>query len=221
VLGDELLASAGAANSALPALFIELFPTWIAALLGVGVLSAVMSTADGLVISTSQVFANDIYRRSIAPRLHPDIDQDQLDQNILKISRAMTMLTIVGAAILGWLTMDMNVVLLQWIGVGGFVAALMGPLVVGSFWWGVTRAGAFTGFWAGAAVFVLIRAQWIKGEWLAGSALEDFGAWFDFYATNPYSAATFGAAASVLATVIVSRVTQALPAEHLARLREA
>jgi SSS family transporter len=221
VLGDELLASAGAANSALPALFIELFPTWIAALLGVGVLSAVMSTADGLVISTSQVFANDIYRRSIAPRIHPDIDQDQLDQNILKISRAMTMLTIVGAAILGWLTMDMNVVLLQWIGVGGFVAALMGPLVVGSFWWGVTRAGAFTGFWAGAAVFVLIRAQWIKGEWLAGSALEDFGAWFDFYATNPYSAATFGAAASVLATVIVSRVTQALPAEHLARLREA
>src|SRR5690606_31213690 len=65
LLGDELLASGGA-NNALPALFIEVFPTWLAALLGVGILSAIMSTADGLVISTSQVFANDIYRRSIA-----------------------------------------------------------------------------------------------------------------------------------------------------------
>src|SRR5690606_15136463 len=65
LLGDELLATGGA-NNALPALFIEIFPTWLAALLGVGILSAIMSTADGLVISTSQVFANDIYRRSIA-----------------------------------------------------------------------------------------------------------------------------------------------------------
>jgi len=220
VLGDELLATAGGANSALPALFIELFPTWIAALLGVGVLAAVMSTADGLVISTSQVFANDIYRRSIAPRIHPELSQQEMDSNILTISRVMTVLTIVGAAILGWLTMDMNVVLLQWIGVGGFVAALMGPLVVGSFWWGVTRAGALAGFWAGAAVFILIRGQFVNGAWLAGTGLENLGQWFDFYATNPYSAATFGAAASVIVTFAVSRVTVPLPADHLTALRE-
>jgi len=219
VLGDALFETAGGANSALPALFIQIFPTWLAALLGVGILSAVMSTADGLVISTSQVFANDIYRRSVAPRLHPDLPRQQLDRNVLTISRATTAFTIVGAAILGWMTMDMNVVLLMWIGVGGFVAALMGPLVLGSFWWGVTRAGALAGFWSGAATFVLIRGQILQGAWLAGSPLERFGQWFDFYATNPYSAATFGAAASVLVTVLVSRFTAALPAEHLAALR--
>jgi SSS family transporter len=219
VLGDELLQTAGAANSALPALFIEIFPTWIAALLGVGVLSAVMSTADGLVISTSQVFANDIYRRSIVPRLHPEISQERLDRNVLTISRAMTAFTIVGAAILGWLTMEMNVVLLMWIGVGGFVAALMGPLVIGSFWWGMTRAGALSGFWAGAITFILIRGQFVSGEWLQGTALEGFGAWFDFYATNPYSAATFGAAVSATATLVVSRFTVQLPAEHIRQLQ--
>jgi len=208
VLGDDLLATAGGPNSSLPALFISIFPTWLAALLGVGVLSAIMSTADGLVISTSQVFANDIYRRSIMPRLHPEISQQQLDRNVLKISRVATAVTIVGASILGWLTMDMNVVLLQWIGVGGFVAALMGPLVVGSFWWGVTRAGALAGFWAGAIVFVLIRAQWVS-----------LGEWLDFYATNPYSAATLGAAASVLATLVVSRFTAPLPQQHIDKLR--
>jgi Na+/proline symporter len=221
VLGDELLASAGGANSALPALFIALFPTWLAALLGVGILSAVMSTADGLVVSTSQVFANDIYRRSLAPRLHRSIAPDALDRNVLRISRSMTAVSILGAAVLGWLTMDMNVVLLMWIGVGGFVAALMGPLVVGSVWFGVTRAGALSGFWAGAVTFILIRAEIVSGLWLAGTGLEDFGRWFAFYATNPYSAATFGAMVSIAVTLVVSKVSTPLPREHLAQLMDA
>lgn len=218
VLGDSLFESAGGANDALPALFIEIFPTWLAALLGVGILSAVMSTADGLVISTSQVFANDIYRRSIAPRIHADLDQAKLDRNVLLISRWMTAVTVVGAAVLGWMTMDMNVVLLMWIGVGGFVAALMGPLVLGSIWSGVTRPGALAGFWAGAIAFVLIRGEFISGLWLTGTPLEPFGEWFAFYATNPYSAATFGAVVSVIATAAVSRFTNALPERRPARL---
>jgi Na+/proline symporter len=218
VLGDSLFQTGGGANSALPALFIELFPAWLAALLGVGILSAVMSTADGLVISTSQVFANDIYRRSIAPRLHAQHSQAALDRNVLRISRAMTAISVIGAAVLGWMTMNMNVVLLMWIGVGGFVAALMGPLVVGSVWSGVTRAGALAGFWAGAAVFVLIHGKLVSGAWLAGTSLAAFGQWFDFYAASPYSAATFGAAASALATVAVSRVTLPLPQEQIAQL---
>jgi Na+/proline symporter len=218
LLGDSLFEAAGGANSALPALFIQMFPTWLAALLGVGILSAVMSTADGLVISTSQVFANDIYRRSIAPRLHPELGQVELDRNVLLISRSMTAVTVVGAALLGWMTMNMNVVLLMWTGVGGFVAALMGPLVVGSIWRGVTRSGALAGFWAGAATFVLIHGRIVSGEWLAGTALEPFGRWFDFYAASPYSAATFGGAASVLVTACVSRFTAPLHNDHLDRL---
>lgn len=218
VLGNSLFDIAGGTNSALPALFIQLFPAWLAALLGVGILSAVMSTADGLVISTSQVFANDIYRRSVAPRLHSNRSQAELDRNVLTISRAMTAVSVIGAAVLGWMTMNMNVVLLMWIGVGGFVAALMGPLVIGSVWSGVTRAGALTGFWTGAVVFVLIHGKLVAGAWLAGTSLAAFGRWFDFYAASPYSAATFGAIASALATAIVSRVTLPLPREQITRL---
>ena len=69
VLGDALLVPGRSANEALPTLFVTLFPTWLAALVGVGVLSAIMSTADGLVVSSSQIVANDLYRRSIVPRL--------------------------------------------------------------------------------------------------------------------------------------------------------
>ena len=219
ILGDSLLISgAGGANTALPALFIEIFPTWLAALLGVGILSAVMSTADGLVISTSQVFANDIYRRSIAPRLHADYDQAALDRNVLIISRTVTALTLVGSAVLGWMVMDMNVVLLVWIGVGGFVAALMGPLVLGSIWRGVTPAGALAGFWTGAVIFVLIHGEIVSGEWLIDTSLENFGRWFAFYADNPYSAATLAGTTAVLVTVVVSCWTSPLPDEHLAQI---
>jgi Na+/proline symporter len=203
VLGDSLLG--GGANTALPALFIEIFPTWLAALLGVGVLAAVMSTADGLVISTSQVFANDIYRRSVAPRLHRQLSTEALDRNVLLISRIVTVLTLVGSAMLAWFVIDMNVVLLIWAGVGGFIAALAGPLVLGSVWSGVSRTGALAGFWTGAIVFILIHTGIISGVWPSAPSLEVAGQWFAFHARSPYSAATMGAICSVLITVIVSR----------------
>ena len=202
VLGDSLLG--GGANTALPALFIEIFPTWLAALLGVGILAAVMSTADGLVISTSQVFANDIYRLSIAPRVHSKRSEAELDRNVLLISRVVTALVLLGSAVLAWFVIDMNVVLLIWAGVGGFIAALAGPLVLGSVWNGVSRSGALAGFWTGAIVFILIHAQIVSGLWLAGTSLEAAGQWFAFHAQSPYSAATMGSIAGVLVTVLVS-----------------
>lgn len=217
LLDDSLLA--GGANSALPALFIELFPAWLAALLGVGVLAAIMSTADGLLISTSQVFANDIYRRSIAPRFHAHLSEKALDQRVLNISRAATVLTLVAAIVLGWSVMHMNIALLIWAGVGGFTAALMGPLVLGSLWNGISKAGALAGFWGGAITFILIHAEIVSGHWLQGTAMESAGEWFAFYAASPYSAATLGGFVSLALCVAVSRFTMPLPIEHLTNLK--
>lgn len=216
VLGDDLLG--GGANTALPALFIQLFPAWLAALLGVGVLAAIMSTADGLLISTSQVFANDIYRLSIAPRLHPELNEKKLDSNVLTISRVVTVLTLLGSIALGWSIMHMNVTLLIWAGVGGFTAALMGPLVFGSLWSGISSAGAVTGFWGGAISFILIHGRVISGSWLEGTALEDAGRWFDFYAGSPYSAAAIGGIISITLCYFVSKNTTALSKAHMRRV---
>ena len=219
VLGDSLIAGgANGANTALPELFLEIFPTWLAALLGVGILAAVMSTADGLVISTSQVFANDIYRRSIAPRWHARLEQPVLDRNVLFISRVVTALTLLGSAVLAWFVIDMNVVLLVWVGIGGFTAALAGPLVLGSVWRGVTRAGAIWGFWTGAVLFILIHGEFLSGSWLAGTSIENFGRWFDFNATSPYSAATLAGLTAALVTALVSWATEPLPEAHLIQI---
>ena len=61
-------------------LFIELFPTWLAALIGVGILAAIMSTADGLVVSSSQIIANDLYRRTFADKITPNATQEERDR---------------------------------------------------------------------------------------------------------------------------------------------
>ena len=40
-----------------------------------------MSTADGLVVSSSQIVANDIYRRTIVPIMSPDLNEEELDKS--------------------------------------------------------------------------------------------------------------------------------------------
>lgn len=216
LLGDSLLVSGVGSNQAIPALFIEVFPAWMAALLGVGVLAAVMSTADGLIISSSQVIANDLYRRTFAPRWHGGRDADAIEATTLKVSRWATLGTLVVSAVLAWNFQRMNVLLLVWVGLGGMMAALAGPLVLGSLWRGVTARGAFAGFISGAVAFVALHAGAVDPGWFAtGGAARLAAEWLAQQAPNPYSCSVLGEIVSVALTVAVSLGTEKLPGAHL------
>jgi len=216
LFGDVLLVSGAGSNQAIPALFIELFPTWIAAFLGVGVLAAVMSTADGLIISSSQVIANDLYRRTLAKRWHPDRSEAEIESVTLKISRWATLFTLLVSAALAWIFMGMNVLLLVWIGLGGMMAALAGPLLLGTLWRGVTAAGAIAGFVAGAVTFIVLHGGVIQPDWFdRGGVPHLVAAWLAGQAPNPYSCATLGELVGVLVTASISMTTEKLPEAHL------
>ncbi len=163
-LGDVLLD--GGANQAIPELFVTLFPSWLAALLGIAVLCAVMSTADGLVVSSAQVFANDLYRRTFAKRWSPELQGEALDQRVLLISRWATVAVLIASAAVAWALLEVNVALLVWMGIGGMTAALAGPLIIGSLWKGVTERGALFGMLTGFVVFALLHTQSIPVPWL-------------------------------------------------------
>lgn len=215
VLGPGLANS----NEALPALIIALFPPWLAALLAVGVLSAVMSTADGLVVSSSQIVANDLYRLTVVPRWRRHLDAETVDRQVLAISRWATVAVLLLCTWMAWATMHRNVTLLVWMGTGGLMAAFAGPLVLGAVWRGVTRAGALAGLVAGAAVFGATHAGLVDPAWFAeGGALARAAAWLAAEAPNPYSCAALGELASVAATWGVSKVTEPLPPRHLEAL---
>ncbi|MEM7076986.1 MAG: sodium:solute symporter family protein [Pseudomonadota bacterium] len=205
-------------NQALALLFIELFPTWFAALLGVGILAAVMSTADGLVVSSSQIVANDLYRLSIVPRFQPHLSEEEVERRVLSISRIATVVIMVLCTALAWSMLDMNVTIIVWIGTGCMMAAFAGPLILGAVWKGVTKAGAFAGLLAGGLVFIITFNAMIDPEWFAPGALREAAVWLQGESPNPWSCAAMGELVSVLITVLVSKLTAPLPADHMQRL---
>ena len=214
--GSDLYLPEANPNQALPLLFIELFPSWLAALIGIGVLSAVMSTADGLVVSSSQIVANDIYRRTIVPVTSPNLTDSELDKRVLKISRVATMVILVFCMVLAWALMDKNVALIVWIGTGGMMAAFAGPLVVGALWRGVTKAGAYSGLLLGFLTFVFLHSQTIDPSWFPTESSAFFMArWLYNEGPNPYSCAFMGELVSIFITVLVSHFSKNLPEEHL------
>lgn len=215
LLGDALYAPGENPNSALPMLFIELFPTWLAALVGVGVLSAVMSTADGLVVSSSQIVANDLYRRTIAPRIHPHLSAEDLDRRVLWLSRLATVGVLILAMGMAWALLDVNIALIVWIGTGGMMAAFAGPLVVGALWRGVTPSGAYAGLIGGFGTFLVLHTAVLDPDWFEPGTLQRAVRWLAGEAPNPYSCAAMGEIVSVLVTVAVSKLSRPLPRSHV------
>ena len=199
VLGDDLLQAGLSPNESIPALFIELMPSWFAALISVAIISAIMSTADGLVISASQVFANDIYRLSIVPRWRAHLSQDVIDKQVLNISRYATVLVLIGSSIMAWALLDVNIALIVWIGIGGMTSALAGPLVLGSQWAGVNKSGAIAGMIGGAFTFVLLHSKILSS--IVGAAPES---WLAIQSGNAFTCSGIGVIVSVVLTVAVS-----------------
>ena len=215
-LGDSLLMEGANANQALPMLFIQLFPTWLAALIGVGVLAAIMSTADGLVVSSAQIIANDLYRRTLVPIFSPNLTEQELDQRILRISRVSTVVVLMISMWMAWLLLDRNVAMIVWIGVGGMMAAFAGPLVIGALWRGVTRQGAYAGLVSGFVSFGILHAQMINPDWFSpGTIFHSAGTWLHGEGPNPISCAVIGEIVSVIFTLSVSKLTRPLPHEYL------
>jgi sodium/proline symporter len=190
-LGDSLLDSG--ANQAIPVLFTELFPSWLAALLGIAVLCAIMSTADGLVVSSAQVVANDLYRCSLAKRWSPDISEEALDQRVLLISRWATVSVLLISAGLAWMLLNVNIALLVWMGIGGITSAMAGPLIIGSLWDGVTEQGALFGMLTGFISFALLHSQSIPVYWLLQQG------------PNPFACAALSSLSGVVVTIFISR----------------
>jgi sodium/proline symporter len=218
IMARAILGEGVNGNQALIMLFIELFPSWLAALLGVGILAAVMSTADGLVVSSSQIVANDIYRLSFVPKFRANLSEEEVERRVLNVSRVSTVVIMILCTILAWNMLDMNVTIIVWVGSGCMMAAFAGPLILGSVWSGVTKAGAFAGLISGGLTFILVFNRAIDPEWFAPGMLQNAVQWLVIESPNPWSCAAMGELVSIAFTVIVSKATQPLPEEHIQEL---
>ncbi len=177
------------ADSVIPALFVEVFPPFLAALMAVVVLSAILSTSDGLIVSFSQIFANDIYRKTIAKN---NPDKPRVERNSLLIGR----ITVILCILLGiYLSYDppASLAMFLWIGVGGMVSGLAGPLAIGALWKRANKQGAVTSFTVGVLAYATLYQGWIPG-------LEAI--------TNPFAASAYSIMVASVVMVVVTLATK-------------
>ncbi len=191
-------------DAIIPTLFVQNLPPIVAAFLGIAILSAIISTADGLIIALSQVFANDLYRKSYVPYKGGDPDSDEVHQRALLISRASTVVIVV-VAVIAVMTPPQYLVILLWTGIGGIISAYGGPYMVGTFWKKTSKTAALGAMAVAFAVYFYLhlapQAGLIEGIWP--------------YNVNPFAATGIGFVVSVVATLGFSLVTEPLPDEHL------
>lgn len=137
----------------IPVLFSELFPPIVAAFFAVAVLSAVMSTSDGLIISLSQLLANDLYRKSIVPRIN--ITKEKAARYELLISRYSTLVVLFLAVLFAWSPPE-SLSIFLWIGIGGIMAATAGPILLGALWERATKTAAISSLLVGTVAYWVI-----------------------------------------------------------------
>ncbi len=172
-------------DQVIPILFSEIFPPFIAAFFAVAVLSAVMSTSDGLIVSLTQLLANDLYRKTIVPRIN--ISKEKAERNELLISRYSTFVVIAAGIMLAW-SPPKFLAVFMWIGIGGIVSATAGPLIVGGLWKRATKKGAIISLLAGTLTYWFVYLP--------------FGLNF----TNPFGAAGLGVIVGMTVMFVYTKV---------------
>ncbi len=180
-------------DQVIPVLFTELFPPVVAAFLAVAIISAVLSTSDGLVVSVSQLLANDLYRKTFAR----DENSEETDRRSLLIGRFGVALALIAGVIIAWNPPEFLAVLL-WVGVGGIVSGLAGPVLIGSLWRRATKAAATSSFLVGVGCYALI--------------------YLGFMPDNPFGSAGYSVIIASIVMVVVTPLTKPLPPEFVAEV---
>lgn len=191
-------------DAIVPALFVQNLPPVVAAFLGVAILSAIVSTADGLIIAMSQIFANDLYRKTYIPWKGKDPESDTVSQRALWISRISTALITV-VAVAAVTTPPEYLSILLWVGIGGIIASYGGPYFVGAFRENTSKIAAITAFVVSFLVYFAIHLAPQAGF---------YEGWYP-YNENPFAASAVGFVLSCAVTILVSRFTEPLPDSHL------
>ncbi len=216
--GNTLFESGYTPNDAIPLLFASVFPPWVAGLIVAGILSAVMSTADGLIVSTSQIFANDIFRLSFVKRFMSDCDPQIIDRTALRISRISTVIIIFFAGLIAWKGQGNNIAILMWNGVGGLTAANAGPLFLGILWSRATKHGALSGFICGGSCFIILKLKLLQPMWFENTVFESLSLWLFEQGDNPFSCSSIGAFISIIILYFVSLISLPPTKEHLKKV---
>lgn len=130
-----------------PTLLTAHLPEMLLAVIMLLVLSASMSTLSSLILVSSSAITIDLYKGY----LHPEVDE----KKSLLMIRVLSGVFIVCSFVISKMQIGFIVTLmsLSW---GVLSGAFMAPYILGLFWKGVTKAGAYAGFVGGAGTAIAL-----------------------------------------------------------------
>jgi sodium/proline symporter len=161
----------------MPLMARTFMPEWIAVIMIVGAIAAMMSTADSQLLASASAISEDIYRRLI----NPQASQGKL----VALGRLATLGIGVIGFLLAWRANDFvyDMVLYAWAGLG---SAFGPPLLLALHWRRTSWAGVLAGFitgtitvvvWYNVAVLKGLLYEMIPGFFLSLTATVLFSLW--------------------------------------------
>lgn len=148
----------------------KVFPPIVSALLAMVILSAALSTTDGIIVVLATVVGYDIFRKFLVPRGIIKMSSEEADKKALQISRITTglvgllsaLLVIKPPAFLGTFI---------WFGISGIASGTLGPLVIGLFMpKRASTSGAIASMICGVAAYLIIYFGHLEKSVMASGA---------------------------------------------------
>ncbi|WP_462421547.1 sodium:solute symporter family transporter [Salinicoccus sp. Marseille-QA3877] len=185
--------SLASADSAIPVYVIESFPTVLAALIVVGLITAILSTTDSLYLGLTTSIGNDFYK-VLAPILSKKpIDDDDLDKNSVKVAKVSLVLAGLVTLYLSFDRPESLAFLIQF-SFTAIICGIIAPVTLGYFWKKSNGPGAIAALITGTVLYVLFTQQNIIG--------------------NIYVAMVFASAFAFAVMVVTSLATQSATTKH-------
>jgi sodium/proline symporter len=142
-----------------PLLANQTLPAPLFGIVVASIFAAIMSTADSQLLVGASAVVRDLYEKVLRK------GEETPQRELVFLSRAVVVLLVIAALILGWAAEELVfwLVLFAWAGLG---AAFGPPLLLALYWKGTTRAGALAGVLTGAGVTIVWYLTPVLKDWL-------------------------------------------------------
>ncbi|WP_208591474.1 sodium:solute symporter family transporter [Gracilibacillus suaedae] len=148
-----LFPTLNSADSAIPMYVIESFPSIIAAIMIVGIISAILSSTDSLYLGVTTSIGNDFYK-VLAPVFKKNISQAKLDLQSVKVAKGSLILVGLLSLYISLDRPDSLSILIQF-SFSAIISGILAPITLGYFWKKATNYGAIAAVITGAALYVI------------------------------------------------------------------
>lgn len=155
--------SLASADAAIPVYVLESFPTVIAAIIVVGLISAILSSTDSLYLGLTTSIGNDFYK-VLAPILsRKPIAEDVLDKNAVKVAKFSLILAGLATFYLSLDRPESLAFLIQF-SFAAIICGIIAPVILGYFWKKSNGPGAIAALITGTVLYVFFTNQNIIGN---------------------------------------------------------